>query len=154
IMNPAFPQADFDRLQKQRLAGIQREKTEPVNMALRVFPALLYGKSHAYGNLLMGSGIEQSVTKLTRLDMQKFHDTWYKSNYAILVVVGDTTLKDITPKLNRLFSGWKSGTIPTKNIQDVPPQSKSVVYLIDRPGSIQSVIFAGHVALPKSNPHE
>ncbi|HKI69446.1 MAG TPA: insulinase family protein, partial [Verrucomicrobiae bacterium] len=38
ILNPVFPEADFKRLQKQTLAGIQREKTEPVRMALRVFP--------------------------------------------------------------------------------------------------------------------
>ena len=34
ILNPSFPEADFKRLQKQRLAGIQREKVEPNSMAL------------------------------------------------------------------------------------------------------------------------
>jgi len=39
VLNPSFPQADFQRQQRQRLARIQREKVQPVQMALRVFPA-------------------------------------------------------------------------------------------------------------------
>ncbi|MDB6017918.1 MAG: peptidase domain protein [Pedosphaera sp.] len=154
ILNPSFPPADFERLQKQRLAGIQREKTEPVNMALRVFPGILYGKNHAYGNPLTGSGTEETVAKLGRADAEKFHATWFKPNHATLIIVGDTTLKEITPKLEKLFGAWKPGVIPSKNIEAVAPQKKSLVYLIDRPGAIQSVIFAGHVAPPKANPDE
>jgi zinc protease len=68
--------------------------------------------------------------------------------------VGDTTLKAITPRLEKLFGGWKAGEIPAKNIGHVEPQRKTAVYLVDRPGSLQSVIFAGNVAPPKSNPAE
>src|SRR5262245_20749886 len=48
VLHPAFPQGDFARIQKQQLARIQREKVQPITMALRVFPRLLYGKDHAY----------------------------------------------------------------------------------------------------------
>lgn len=154
VLNPVFPESDFKRMQKQRIAGIQREKTEPVNIALRIFPKFLYGSNHAYGNPLTGSGTEASVAKLTRADMQKFHDTWFKANNATLIIVGDTTLNEITPKLEKLFGGWKAGDVPVKNIGQVEQQKKSSIYLIDRPGSIQSLIFAGHVAPPKSNPDE
>jgi zinc protease len=153
-MNPAFPEADFNRLQKQLIAGIQQEKSEPVGMALRVFPQILYGPSHAYGNPFTGSGTEASVSKLTRGDTQKFHQTWFKANNATLIVVGDTSLKEITPKLEKLFAGWKAGEVPVKNIGKVEQKPKASVYLIDRPDSLQSVIFAGNVAPPKANPQE
>src|SRR5438876_7315232 len=123
-------------------------------MALRVFPKMLYGTGHAYGNPLTGSGTEASVEKLTRTEMKKFHDTWFKPNNATLIIVGDTTLNEIRPKLEKLFGGWKSGYVPSKNISRVEQQKKSAVYLIDRPDSLQSVILAGHVAPPKSNPDE
>ena len=154
ILNPSFPEADFKRLQKQRLAGIKREKTEPNSMALRVMPSLLYGKEHAYGNPFTGSGTEASVAKLTTADMKKFHETWFKPNNATLVIVGDTSLAEITPRLERLFQGWKPGETPKKNIATVSLPEKGGFYLIDRPGAQQSVIFAGQVALPKSNPDE
>ena len=154
ILNPSYPQSDFARLQKQRLAEIQREKTEPVSIALRIFPRLLYGPEHAYGNPFTGSGTEASVAKMTREDMIKFHDTWFKANNATLIIVGDTTMEKIKPELEKLFGDWHEGDVPKKNIGHVEHQEKSVVYLIDRPGSIQSLIFAGHVAPPKSDPQE
>ena len=154
VLNPSFPDEDFKRLQKQQLDGIQAEKAQPVQMALRVFPAYLYGKNHAYGNPLTGSGTNTSVSKLTRADVEKFHQTWFKANNATLVIVGGTTLAEITPKLEQLFKGWQKGEVPKKNIGQVAQQEKPVVYLMDRPGSLQSIIFAGHVALPKANPDE
>jgi len=154
VLNPSFPEADFKRLQKQQLAGIQREKVTPVQMALRVFPGILYGKGHAYANPLTGSGTEQSVTKLTREDLAKFHQTWFKPNNATLVVVGPTTMSEIVPMLEKLFKGWKEGDVPKKNISTVGLQAASAVYILDRPGSMQSVIFAGHVAPPRANPRE
>jgi zinc protease len=154
ILNPAFPAADFRRLQKQLLAEIQQEKVEPSGIALRVFPALLYGSSHAYGNPATGSGTEASVSKLTRADVRKFHQTWFKPNNATLIVVGDTTLKEITPKLDHLLGSWKQGDVPAKNLATVPQQPKASVYLIDRPDSQQSLILVGNVAPPKANPAE
>ncbi len=154
ILNPGFPQSDFDRLQKLQIAAIQREKSQPIQMGLRVFPKLLYGTGHAYGNPYSGSGTEESVAKLTRAELIKFHETWFKPNNATLIVVGDTTLAEMQPKLEALFAGWKSGPTPAKNIATVAQKEKPVVYLVDKPGAIQSVILAGVLAPPKSNPDE
>ncbi len=154
ILNPSFPQADFDRLQKLQLAQIQREKVTPQQMALRVFPVLLYGSGHAYGIPLTGSGTEESVSKLRRNDLVEFHRTWFKPNNASIIVVGAATLAEITPRLERLFGAWRPGEVPKKNIGQVAHQPRSTVYVIDRPGSEQSIIFAGHVAPPKRNPRE
>jgi zinc protease len=154
ILNPSFPEADFKRQQKLQLAAIEREKNTPVQMALRVFPELLYGPKHAYGNPLTGSGTSGSVTKMTREDLAKFHDVWIRPNDSTLVVVGDTTLTELTPKLEKYFAGWKAGKTPAKNVGTVQQAPKSVVYLVDKPGALQSVIIAGHVAPPTNNPKE
>ena len=154
ILNPVFPESDFKRQQQQQLAGIQREKNTPVQMALRVFPGLIYGPGHAYGNPLTGSGTTASVEKLARESLVKFHDTWFKPNHATLVIAGDATLAELTPKLEKLFANWKPGQIPEKNIKNVQLPEKSVVYLIDKPGALQSIIFAGNIAPPRANPKE
>jgi zinc protease len=153
-LNPSFPQADFLREQKQQLAAIEREKTEPVPLALRVLPGLIYGKGHAYSEPWTGSGTAASVSQLTREDMARFHAAWFKPNHATLIVVGDTTLGEMRPKLEKLFSAWTPGETPRKNIATVPLPERSVVYLMDRPGAQQSLILAGNVAPPKNNPAE
>jgi zinc protease len=154
ILNPSFPPEELERLRKQRLARIQQEKVQPIGMALRVFPKLLYGEGHAYSNPLTGTGTEDTAKRMTQTDLVKFHQTWFKPNHSTLVVVGDTTLAEIQPKLEKLFQAWKPGDVPKKDIRTVAQQEKPSVYLMDRPGALQSVILAAHVSPPKANPQE
>lgn len=148
ILNPAFPQEDFDRLKNQTLAGIQREKSQPVSMALRVMPKFLYGEGHAYSQPLTGSGYEDTVESMTRDEMVKFHDTWIKPNNAQLMVVGDIDLDELVTLLEKKFSNWEKGKTPKKNIADVTDSNKGKLYLMDRPESQQSVIIGGYLADP------
>ena len=64
------------------------------------------------------------------------------------------TLKEVTPKLEKLLAEWKSGSAPAKNLKNVPVAAKSSVYLIDKPGALQSVIIAGVVAPPRATPQD
>src|SRR5580700_6710954 len=154
ILHPAFPEADFKRQQKLQLATIKREENTPLQMAQRVMPALLYGSGHAYGGPLSGSGNTESVSKLTREDLVKFHGIWFRPNDSTLVIVGDTNLAEIKPKLEKLFAEWKPGDVPKKNIAAVSLPAKSSVYIMDKPGAGQSVIYVANIAPPTSNPHE
>ena len=154
ILHPAFPEKEFVRLKKERLAAIQREKVTPQAMALRVVPTLLYGKGHPYAVPFTGSGTEASLNKMTREDLAKFHDTWFKPNNATLLVVGDTTLDEIKPKLEKLLAVWKPGEVPKITVPEVAEPEKDEVYLIDRPGSGQSVIFAAQLSPPRNDPDD
>jgi zinc protease len=152
ILHPSFPEKELTRLQQERLAGIKREKVQPQTMALRVVPQLLYGKGHPYSLPFTGTGTEASVSKLTREDLARWHETWFKPNNATLLIVGDTTLAEIKPKLEKLFAGWKPGDVPKKTVAQVAQPEKSSVYLIDRPGSGQSIIFGAQLGPPRNDP--
>jgi zinc protease len=154
ILHPAFPEKEFTRLQKDRLAAIQREKVTPNSMAMRVMPSLLYGKDHPYSGAFLTTGTEATVSKMTREDLVKFHETWFKPNNATLLIVGDTTLAEVTPKLERLFASWKSGEVPKQTIPSAPEPGKDVVYLLDRPGSGQSLILAAQLAPAFNDPDQ
>ena len=152
LLHPAYEQKELDRLRKDQLASIQREKVNPNLMALRVIPALLYGKGNAYSLPLSGSGTEGSVARITRSDLVKYHDTWFKPNNATLLVVGDTTLAELKPLLEQRFGAWKAGDVPKKNVAEVKPATQPTVYLMDRPGALQSVIYAVQLATPSNAP--
>ena len=153
VLNPAFPQQDFERLKKEQVVGIQREKKTPIQMALRVFPKLMYGEGHAYSSPFTGSGYESTIAEMTREDLTKFYDTWFKPNNATLVVVGDITMDEVKDKIEPLFKKWDKGEVPQKNLATIKPGAKKV-YLLDRPGSEQTIIFTGHVTAPYGKGNE
>ena len=154
VLNPAFPESDLARVKQNTLARIQQEKVDPFGLALRVLPGLLYGPGHAYGQPLTGSGTEASVKGVTRNDLAAFHSAWFKPNHATVVTVGDVTMAELKPKLERAFARWKSGSIPVKNVAPVAGPASPRLYLLDRPGAEQSVILVGAIAPPKANPDE
>jgi zinc protease len=152
LLHPAFPQHEFARLQQQRIAAIEREKSIPQLMALRVLPALLYGKGHAYSLPFTGTGTEEAVKRMTRADLVRYYQTWFKPNNATLLIVGDTTLAEMKPLLEKELAGWKPGTVPKKNVAFVAQPAHTAVYLIDRPGALQSMIIGAQLAPPRNAP--
>ena len=116
VLNPSFPEAEFDRLKQQQLAGIGREKVQPVAMAQRVLPRILYGEGHAYSSPLTGSGTEESVGELSLDSLRSFHDTWFKPNNATLIAVGDIAMEDLLSgrrsPLRELGGGRRAGQEP------------------------------------------
>jgi len=153
ILNPSFVDTEFERIRAERLAGIQREKATPIQMALRVMPQLYYGSNHAYSNPLTGSGTTESVTKMTRDDLQRYHETWFKPNNATLIVVGNVNLDTIVPMIEARLGDWNSADVPEKNIATIPHEAGSRVYLMHRPEAQQSIILAGHLAPPRNTPN-
>ncbi len=154
VLNPVFPDHELERLRRMRIAQIQQEKTQPVGLAIRVLPKLLYGEGHAYSMPLTGSGTEESVMRVSRDSLVDHHRTWFKPNNATMIVVGDTTMEEMKPRLERLFRDWEPGTIPTKNVADVGDHDVEQVFLIDRPDSEQSIIMAANLAPPLAGGNE
>ncbi|WP_297097518.1 pitrilysin family protein [uncultured Draconibacterium sp.] len=146
LLNPSFPENEFDRLQKQQLATIQQEMATPIGMAVRLLPQYLYGKDHAYGRSFTGSGTAESVAAITPAVLAKFHDTWFKPNNSTLVVTGDVSMNEIIPLLENQFDNWKKGNTHKNTIAVLPQKEKSSIYLIDKPDSPQSFILAGNLS--------
>jgi len=147
LRRPAFSQKEIDRVKAQWIAGIKQEKAQPNGAALRVLPPLLYGAGHPYAIPLSGSGDEASIAALTRDDLVAFHRDWVRPQGATLIVVGDTTLKDVTPVLEKYFGDWQgTGDASSRAaIADVARPKKPHVYLIDQPGAVQANIFVGEL---------
>jgi zinc protease len=154
VLNPAFPAPMVELAKKQRLARIAQEKATPVNAAVRVVPALIYGSAHAYGKPLSGTGFEQTVSTIVRDDLAAWHRAWFHANNSTLIVAGDVTMATLLPELERAFSMWRQGQPPAKNVAPVAPGGGRRVYLIDQPGAPQSVIVAAHVSETGGQPED
>ncbi len=145
VLNPVFPEAEFERLKNEQINNIKNEKAQPISMALRVMNKYMYGEGHPYSNPYTGTGYEETVEKLTRDDVVKFYETWMKPNNATLIVTGDIEMSDLKAKLEKSFGKWKKGDVPTVVFNEPQVNSKNTLYLMNRPESQQSVIIAGHL---------
>jgi len=150
VRNPAFSPEEVERMRMRRLAALEQEKNRPMGVALRTLPPLLYGKDHAYGIPFTGSGTEESIRSIQRAELEQFHEDWMRPDNATLFVVGATSMDEILPHLERAFGNWKvRGEKPSaKQIDEVSLSGGTRVFLVDKPGSPQSLILAGHLAPP------
>ena len=153
LREPRFEQSEIDRVKATWIAGIQQEKVNPGAVAMRVLPPLLYGKGHPYAIPFTGSGDEAAISSLGREDLVDFHRDWLRPQDGTLIVVGDTTLAEIVPLLDKQLGDWKAtGDAPTIKATTAVALPKSPrVFLIDQPGAVQANLFAGQVVPPSSD---
>ncbi|HEU4770056.1 MAG TPA: pitrilysin family protein, partial [Pyrinomonadaceae bacterium] len=94
----------------------------------------------------------ESIKKLSTKDLADFHAMYYRPNNAILAIVGDVTLKGIMPRIEKAFGDWAKGDVPVASIPAAPAQGEAKIYLIDRPGSVQTVIQLGTLGIERTSP--
>lgn len=148
VRNPAFAQADMERVRGLWLSGIAQERTQPVSIALRLLPPLIYGEGHPYAIPFTGSGTTDSIRSLATQDLVDYHRDFVRPDNARIMVAGDTTLDEITRELDAVFGDWKAPATPlrTPAVAEIAQPARPRVFLMDRPGAQQSLILAGETA--------
>ncbi len=149
VREPAFRDADIERVRAQWLADIAQEKTDAGALALRALPPLLYGEGHPYAIPFTGSGTEASIRAIDAGTLRQFHSQLIRPDNVRVLVAGDTTLEAIVAALDKVFGNWKATRIavpPKRAIATAPAQPKPRVFLIDRPAAPQTLVFAGALA--------
>lgn len=156
VIRPRFEEEELSRLRQQRLAAIAQEKSQPQGIATRLYPALLYGKDHVYAGTRSGNGSEEAVKAMSIDDLRAFHAQWIRPDNARILVVGDTTLADIEPILEKRFGNWKAPERPLqlKTIAQVERASQPRLFLINKTGASQTLLLGADLAPPKSDPED
>ena len=147
VRNPTFPQAEVDKYRTRTLQSLQVQRSSPQFLAQEQFSRAIYGN---HPGALVAPPAE-SLKKLSSKDLMEFHSANYRPNNAILAITGDVTLKEIMPKLEKVFGDWKRGDIPTVSIPQAPEQSAQHIFLIDRPGSVQTVLMLGNLGIERTS---
>jgi predicted Zn-dependent peptidase len=152
VRRPQFPDKELERVRKEWIASIAREKTSPDALAMRVLPPVLYGHDHPYGIPFTGSGTPESIAALTRDDLVRFQREVLRPDNATIIVTGAVTPEVILPLLEKQFGDWQPepGVALTRaTIAEAHPATAPTVYLLDRPGALQTTILVGQL-MPSS----
>ena len=149
IRNPTFPQAEVARYKTRTLAQLQLQRSIPQFLAAEQFSRAIYGTNHPASLIVPPN---ESINKLSSKDLTDFHAKYYRPNNAILAIVGDVTMNEIMPKLEKAFGDWQKGDVPATTIPAAPSQGESRIWLIDRPGSVQTVLQLGTLGIERTSP--
>ena len=151
LLNPTFPQVELDKVKKRWLAGIDQELNSPASMANREIRSLVYGSGHPYAKA-SSSGIKSTVEAFKREDLIDMYSKLTNPNDATFIITGDISLDEATQLLNNKFTDWTSlnETSAKVDLFNVEDQASPRVFLIDKPGAIQSYILAAQL-LPPTN---
>jgi zinc protease len=149
LLNSTFPPEALERLRAQRLVALNQAKAQPGAIAGRVFPRVLYGDAHPYGQ----AQTEASVKAIARADVLALHQNYFKPGRALITVVGDVTPAAVRPVIERGLAAWSSGgERPTFNLPTLPAARTTTIYLVDKPGSAQSTFAIGLPGPPRNTP--
>jgi predicted Zn-dependent peptidase len=147
--NPSFPPAALERLRAQRLVALVQARDQPGAIASRVFPRLVYGDAHPYGQNIT----EATLKAITRDDVVAFHRTYFRPGHALVTVVGDVNTATAKESIEKALAGWpRGGEKPAFQYPGVPAPRASTIYLADKPGAAQSTFAIGTSGPPRSTP--
>ena len=148
VRNPTFPAGEVEKYKTRTLAQLQFQRSIPQFLAQEQFSRAIYG-DHPAGLI---SPPVNSIKRLSSKDLADFHSSYYRPNNAVLAIVGDVTLKDVLPKIEKAFGDWQKADVPATTIPSAPSQAGSRIFLIDRPGSVQTVLQLGTLGIERTNP--
>jgi zinc protease len=149
LVNSTFPPEALERLRAQRLVALEQAKAQPGSIASRVFPRVLYGSAHPYGQM----PTEETTKAITRADVVDFHQRFFKPGRALITVVGDVTPAAIRPVVEKGLANWApGGERPAFSYPPLPSARPTTIYLVDKPGSAQSIFAMGLPGPPRTTP--
>lgn len=150
LLHATFPDKDFERIRKQRLAGLLQQRDQPTTIANNVYSYVLYGPNHPYGN--NPTGTEASLNAMTTGDLKKFYQSYYRPNNTTLIIVGNVKMSMISSSIETALAGWSAAEIPVVKLPEASIPDKMRVYLVDKPGAPQSQVRIGYPALARNTP--
>ena len=143
IASPDFPEADFARLKKQALIGLEAEKQSPSAIANKAFYKNLY-HDHPYAQ--PQNGTETSIEAMTVEDVKAYYKQFFVVKNAQLALVGSIKRKDAEELANNiakaLMSNDKGAGEKAPEVPEVQPLSMAKVVHIPYP-SKQAHIMIG-----------
>lgn len=135
LLEPTFPEADWSVLQKQWVAGLEAEQSDPTSLALKLHYAQAYGPTYRG----LAADVD-TVGALTVADMRSFYETYVGPGNARILVGGDVDPEEVVAMLDARIGQWNKD-VTTARPEPVPlPVDSSVIYFVHEPEASQSVV--------------
>jgi zinc protease len=130
--------------------SIIQAEAQPGRVAGLIFNKLLYGANNIFGYNTRGT--RESIDKIMLNDLKNYYENNFSPNITKILIAGNVSKEQALAALKPFETEWKTKEVKM-NAYPIPPNpDKSQIYFVDMPGSRQSVIYAGYLALSRNDP--
>jgi zinc protease len=145
-MNPLFPDSELGRLKQDMLRRVSISRTQPQQIALEKFYSILY-PDHPYGRIFP---TEAMVEGYATDDIRRFWSENFGAKRSRIYVVGQFEPAAVREAIASSFGAWRSGSEPTP--VSLEARAHKGLWVVDRPGSVQSTIWMGTPVVDPRSP--
>lgn len=149
VLRPAFRSEELDRQRQQLLSGLTVQYSDPQYLASAILSRVVYGQS-PYG--WPGEGTPETVQKLNRDELAKFHDGNYAPDQSYLAFAGDITPEQAFAAAEKYFGEWARKEIAATAPVLPATLSGKQIWLIDKPDAVQTQIRVGKIGIRRGDP--
>lgn len=148
LLEPRWDVERFELAKQRTVNQLQQRSASPTALAADAFARLVYGDHILALNPL---GTPESVEQITIEDLQTYYQRALVPNEAAFLVAGDVAIQDVMTGLLGLSARWEQGEV-TFPAAPAWSADRAGVYFLDVPGSAQSVLNIGYLAMAESDP--
>src|SRR5438552_4112086 len=148
IRSPAFPPGEVTRKIGEIQASIKRSEEDPGTVAARALARLVF-PGHPYG--VPVEGTRESVARLTRDDVVKFHRERFRPDATVIAVVGAVTVDEARREILARFGSWQRPAVPLASIPGAAAAREPHAETIAR-DLTQATIMLGRQAIRQTDP--
>jgi len=147
-LHPAFAADEIERVRSSRITTLLQQKDSPQALVGQIYSKVLFGNG-PYGFTPLGT--EEATKAATREDLLGIWKKTAVPSNSALVIAGDLTEDQARALAQKYFGGW-TGDGFTAPVPSSPAPPSPAVYISDKPGSPQTMLFAVGVGAARTTP--
>jgi len=148
LLNANFPADELNRLKQRLKAQLRQQRANPNFLSNERFSKAVYG-SHPASSV---TATNDSIDAITSEMLSKWHADRYTPQNTILGITGDVKATEIVTKLEKALAAWKKTDLKEVLPPNPKPIASKKVLLVDRPGSVQTTVTLGNIAIDRRDP--
>ncbi|HJW95104.1 MAG TPA: pitrilysin family protein [Thermoanaerobaculia bacterium] len=149
VRHPTFKKDEIERQKAQAIDSLNVDLHDPDALAHFVLTRVVFGAA-PYGHNL--GGTPESIARITREDVAKFHQRYYRPDNAVLVMAGEVKAEDAFALAQKLFGGWKGAGPKPASAKPAAAPAKARVVVIDMPDAGQAAVYVARAGLRRADP--
>jgi len=148
LLHATFPAEELERWKGRTRSTLEQMRTQPATLSNETLMRVLYPNDARRSTRLT----PESLAKITREQLIEHYKRYYVPSGDLAGISGDITPQAAVAKLEKALGEWRGGPVERLKFAMDAPIAEKKVYLISRPGSVQTELTLANRAIERTNP--